>query len=369
MNISIYQPAQLGILNLNNRIVMAPMTRSRAIYANTPNALMARYYAQRASAGLVIVEGTAPSPNGLGYARMPGLFNEAQAEAWRPITRAVHERGGKVLLQLMHAGRVAHAANLPPGAQVLGPGAERAPGDVHTDALGPQPATEPKAMTEADIRQAIAEFAHSAVLAIGAGFDGVELHAGGGYLLDAFFNASINQRTDAYGGNPAARNRFILDVVQAVAGAIGASRTGIRFTPHCGANGAADFPGMDEQYVQLAGRLSSFGLLYLHLANYESMGLPPLPASLRTAMREAFGGPLVLAGGFGPAEAQRAVEEGEADFIAVGRPFLANPDLVQRWQSGAALNAPDFASFYSAGPQGYVDYPTLAEQAAALEQA
>lgn len=369
MNISMYQSARLGDLNLNNRIIMAPMTRSRAISANTPNSLMVEYYAQRASAGLVIVEGTSPSPNGLGYARMPALYNAVHADAWRDVARAVHAKGSKIVLQLMHAGRVAHAANLPPGAQVLGPGAEPAPGEIHTDALGMQPATAPRAMSEADIRQAIDEFAHAATLAIEAGFDGVELHAGGGYLLESFFNASINRRDDAYGGSPAARNRFILEVVGAVTAAIGASRTGIRFMPHCGANGATNFAGMDEQYVELARQLSSSGLMYLHLVNYESMGMPPLPASLRDAMRDAFRGPLVLAGGFDATQAQRALAQGEADFIAVGRPFLANPDLVQRWQTGAALNAPDFATFYSPGPQGYVDYPTLADQDSALEQA
>ncbi|WP_223538715.1 alkene reductase [Pseudomonas sp. BF-R-12] len=362
MTLSLHHPAQLGELYLKNRIIMAPMTRSRATEANTPNALMAEYYSQRAFAGLIIVEGTSPSPNGLGYARMPALFNGAHVQDWKQVTAAVHAKGGKIVLQLMHAGRVAHVANLPLGAEVLGPGAERAPGDIHTDAHGMQATSTPRAMSATDIQMAVAEFARAASLAIEAGFDGVELHAGGGYLLDSFFNATINQRNDAYGGSTSARNRFILEVVQAVVAAIGAARVGIRFMPHSGANGAFNYAEMDAQYVELCRQLSSFGLMYLHLVNFESMGLPPLPVSLRDAMRDAFKGPLVLAGGFDQANAAGALERGEAEFLAFGRPFLANPDLVNRLQAGAHLNSADFATFYSRGSQGYTDYPTLAEQ-------
>lgn len=369
MTLSLHQPARLGELSLKNRIIMAPMTRSRATEANTPNALMAEYYSQRAAAGLIIAEGTSPSPNGLGYTRMPALFNGAHVQGWKQVTSAVHAKGGKIVLQLMHAGRMAHVANLPIGAEVLGPGAEHAPGDIHTDAHGMQVPSTPRAMSVSDIQVAIAEFARAASLAIEAGFDGVELHAGGGYLLDAFFNATINQRTDAYGASSSARNRFILEVVQAVVAAIGAARVGIRFMPHSGANGAFNFAEMDAQYVELARQLSNFGLMYLHLVNFESMGLPPLPVRLRDAMRNAFKGPLVLAGGFDQASAVSALERGDADFLAFGRPFLANPDLVNRLQAGAPLNSADFATFYSHGSQGYTDYPTLAEQDAEEVQA
>ena len=362
MSTLLFQPTRLGTLALKNRIVMAPMTRSRASDANTPNALMAEYYAQRASAGLIIAEGTSPSPNGLGYVRMPGLFNEAQAAGWRGVTEAVHANGGKILLQLMHSGRVGHAANLPHGAELLGPGADTAPGEIHTDAHGMQPPGRPRMMSVADIHHAIEEFKHSAKLAIDAGFDGVELHAGGGYLLESFFNAQINRRADAYGGSNAGRNRFILEVVQGVADTIGAGRVGIRFMPHSGANGAGAYEGMDQQFIELARGLSGLGLMYLHLVSFESMGLPALPASLRKAMQAAFHGPLMLGGGFELSSAERALADADADLISFGRPILANPDFARRLEAGAGLNAVDYDTFYTPGTQGYTDYPTM-EQA------
>lgn len=357
MNPSLFEPAQLGHLTLKNRIVMAPMTRSRATGANTANALMARYYAQRAGAGLIIAEGTSPSPNGLGYARMPGLYTADHVAGWKQVTDAVHAEGGKIVVQLMHAGRVGHQVNLPENAELLSPGAHPAPGEIHTDAHGMQAPGMPRAMGDADIAAAVAEFARSAALAMEAGFDGVELHGGGGYLIESFFNAHINQRTDAYGGGSEARNRFVLEVVDAVAGAIGASRLGIRFTPHCAANGALPFDGMDAQFAALARQLSDRGLMYLHLADYAAMGLPALPASLREAMRAAFDGPLLFAGGFDSTGAQRALATGDADFISFGRPFIANPDLVARLQAGAELNSPDFSTLYTPGERGYTDYP------------
>lgn len=362
MNRSLFEPATLGPLQLKNRVVMAPMTRSRAIEANMPNELMAEYYAQRSTAGLIIAEGTSPSPNGLGYARMPGMFASAHAAAWLKVTQAVHARGGKIVLQLMHSGRVGHAANLPVGAELIGPGNASAPGEIHTDAHGMRPPGEPRMLGESEVESVVEEFKHSATLAMEAGFDGVELHAGGGYLLEAFFNANINRRNDAYGGSAAARNRLIVEVAKAVTEAAGAGRVGIRFMPHSGANGASAFEGMDEQYVALAGQLSGLGLMYMHLVNFESMGLPALPAALRDAMQRAFKGPVMLGGGFGRTEAEQALMHGHADFISFGRPVLANPDFVQRLQSGAELNAIDFSTFYTPGPQGYTDYPTM-EQA------
>lgn len=215
------EPLATPPLQLANRAVMAPMTRSRAVVAHTPNALMAGYYGQRATAGLIIAEGTSPSPNGLGYPRIPGLFNEAQVRGWKAVTDAVHARGGKIFVQLMHTGRVTQAANLPAGAEVLGPTADVCPGEMYTDSQGMQPHSTPRAMTASDSTHAVEEYTKSAQLAIEAGFDGVELHAANGYLIEQFLNANVNLRTDAYGGSIEGRNRFALEVARATAAAIG----------------------------------------------------------------------------------------------------------------------------------------------------
>ena len=228
----LFQALDTPSLQLANRIVMAPMTRSRAVDANTPNALMAEYYGQRATAGLVITEGTSPSPNGLGYARIPGLFNEAHVRGWKPVVDAVHAKGGKLFVQLMHTGRVSHAANLPAGAEVLAPTADVCPGEMYTDSQGMQPHTAPRAMSTTDIDRAVDEFATSARLAVEAGFDGIELHAANGYLIEQFLNANVNRRTDGYGAGIEGRNRFALEIARATADAIGAHRVGIRLSPY-----------------------------------------------------------------------------------------------------------------------------------------
>jgi N-ethylmaleimide reductase len=356
----LFEPFASATLTLANRTVMAPMTRSRAVEANNPNALMAEYYAQRAGAGLIITEGTSPSPNGLGYARIPGLFNAAQVQGWKLVTDAVHARGSKIYLQLMHTGRVSHQANLPAGAQVVGPMDAVCPGQMYTDAQGMQPHTAPRAMSEADIAQAVAEYAHSAKLAIEAGFDGVELHAANGYLIEQFLNANVNQRSDAYGGSPEARNRFALEVARATSAAIGAQRVGIRLSPHGVFNGTGAFPDVDAQYLSLVQQLSGLGLAYLHLLDHSAMGAPPVPAALKAQLRAAFKGPFILAGGFDRTSAEAALQAGQADLIAFARAFLANPDLVARMQTEAPLNAPDMATFYTPGAKGYTDYPALA---------
>jgi N-ethylmaleimide reductase len=356
----LFEPFQARALQLANRAVMAPMTRSRAVEANTPNALMAEYYAQRASAGLVITEGTSPSPNGLGYARIPGLFNADQVRGWRLTTDAVHARGGKIVVQLMHTGRVTQAANLPAGAETLGPMAEVCPGQMYTDSQGMQPHSTPRAMTQADIDRTVAEYAQSARLAIEAGFDGIELHAANGYLIEQFLNANVNQRTDAYGAGIAGRNRFALEVARAAAQAIGADRVGIRLSPHGVFNGTGAFPEVEAQFLALVRELSALGLLYLHVLDHSAMGAPPVPAELKRELRRSFDGPFIFAGGFDGASAERALAEGQADCIAFARSFLANPDLVQRMRANAPLNAPDMATFYTPGPKGYTDYPALA---------
>lgn len=355
----LFQPIATPSLQLANRAVMGPMTRSRAVEANTPNALMAEYYGQRATAGLIITEGTSPSPNGLGYPRIPGLFNEAQVRGWKMVTDAVHARGGKIFVQLMHTGRVANVANLPAGAEVVGPTADVCPGEMYTDALGLQPHSTPRAMTAADIANAVEEHARSAQLAIEAGFDGVELHAANGYLIEQFLNANVNQRTDAYGAGIEGRNRFALEVARATAAAIGAHRVGVRLSPYGVFNSTGSFPEVDAQYLALTQELSQFGLQYVHLLDHSAMGAPPVPAELKFRLRAAFKGLFILAGGFDRAGAAAALKAGHADLIAFARSFLANPDLVERMRADAALNALDMATFYTPGPKGYTDYPAL----------
>lgn len=358
----LFDSVQVRALTLRNRTVMAPMTRSRAVEANTPNALMAEYYAQRASAGLIITEGTSPSANGLGYARIPGLFNAAQVAGWKLVTDAVHAQGGKIVIQFMHTGRVTHVANLPAGAEVVGPVNGACPGEMYVDALGMQPHTPARAMTEADIAHAVAEYAEAARLAIEAGFDGVELHAANGYLIEQFLNANVNTRTDGYGGSTAGRNRFALEVARATVAAIGAERVGIRLSPYGVFNGTGAFADVDAQYLALVQELSTLGLMYLHVLDHSAMGAPAVPAALKAALRAAFQGPYILAGGFDTASAEQALVDGQADLIAFGRPFISNPDLVARMQAGAPLTAPDFGSFYTPGAKGYTDYPALGAQ-------
>ena len=324
----LFDSVQVRALTLRNRTVMAPMTRSRAVEANTPNALMAEYYAQRASAGLIITEGTSPSANGLGYARIPGLFNAAQVAGWKLVTDAVHAQGGKIVIQFMHTGRVTHAANLPAGGEVVGPVDGACPGQMYVDALGMQDHTPARAMTEADIAHAVAEYAQAARLAIEAGFDGVELHAANGYLIEQFLNANVNTRTDGYGGSTAGRNRFALEVARATVAAIGAERVGIRLSPYGVFNGTGAFADVDAQYLALVQELSTLGLMYLHVLDHSAMGAPAVPAELKVALRAAFQGPYILAGGFDTASAEQALVDGQADLIAFGRPFISNPDLV-----------------------------------------
>ena len=357
----LFDPYSTGALQLANRLVMAPMTRSRASTTHIPNALMATYYRQRATAGLIITEGTSPSLNGLGYPRIPGLYDSAQMEAWKPVTEAVHADGGKIFVQLMHCGRVAHTDNLPAGAEVLGPGTAVCPGEMYTDALGMQAHSAPRAMTEADIVNAVAEHAGSAKLAIEAGFDGVELHGANGYLIEQFLNPLINHRNDGYGGSIECRNRFALEVARATVAAIGAERVGIRLSPFGAFNGTGKFPEVRAQYLALVKSLSGVGLLYIHLVDHSTMGAPPVPAEFKRELRAEFGGVFILSGGFDRIRAEHALLENNADLIAFGRPFLANPDLVARLRDYAPLNAADTETFYTAGAKGYTDYPRLAQ--------
>jgi N-ethylmaleimide reductase len=347
-------------LHLANRIVMAPMTRSRATPEHTPDALMARYYGQRAAAGLIITEGTSPSPNGLGYPRIPGLYDAAQVEAWKATTAAVRGQGGKTFVQLMHCGRVAHVANLPEGAEVLGPGSVVCPGEMFTDALGMQPHSPPRAMNEADIVHVVEEYVTSAKLALDAGFDGMELHAANGYLIEQFLNPLVNLRTDDYGGSIEGRNRLAIEIARATVAAIGRDRVGIRLSPYGVFNGTGKFPEVEAQYLALTEALSSLGLLYIHLVDHSSMGAPPVPDEFKLKLRSGFDGLFILSGGFDHASAEQALLDKRGDLIAFGRSFLANPDLVARMRKDAPLNAPDMDTFYVPGAKGYTDYPALA---------
>jgi N-ethylmaleimide reductase len=354
----LFSKTVLGLLTLQNHLVMAPMTRNRAT-DNIPNALMVEYYAQRAAAGLIITEGTSPSPNGLGYPRIPGIFSTAQVEAWKRITDAVHARGAKMFLQFMHCGRIAHPLNLPAGACVLAPSAVAAAGEIYTDAEGMKPHPVPQAMTEADIKTTIEEFVQAARNAVTAGFDGIELHSANGYLLEQFIRPNTNQRTDGYGGTIEKRARFVLEVAEAVIGAIGKDKVGIRLSPFGVFNDMPLYDTIEADYTYLAQQLNTLGLVYIHLVDHSSMGAPPVPDVMKATFRKLFKGALILSGGYDAVRAESDLNAGKCDLIAVGRPFLANPDLVTRWRTGEAVNAPDMATFYTPGPKGYTDYPAL----------
>jgi len=352
-------PYQLGDIQLSNRVVMSPMTRSRAI-GNVPNELMAAYYGSRATAGLIISEGISPSPNGLGYARIPGLYSEAQVAGWKKVTAAVHKNGGKIFAQLMHTGRIAHPLNLPEGAEVVGASpivAANSP--MYTDQQGMQPLPAPKEIT--DVQALIAEFVHSSKSAIEAGFDGIELHSANGYLLEQFLNPASNQRTDAYGGSPENRNRLVLEVAAAVAAAIGKGKTGIRISPFGVFNEMISDEHTEQQYTQLAAGLKAIGIAYIHVVDHASLGAPAVPQSVKDAIRVAFGSTIILSGGYDAARAEADLEEGKGELVAFGRPYLANPDLVYRITKGAELAQPDMSLAYTPGEKGYTDYPTLLE--------
>jgi N-ethylmaleimide reductase len=348
---------KLGGVELNNRIVMAPMTRSRAVENNTPNELMAKYYGQRASAGLIVTEGVSPSPNGLGYARIPGLFNEAQVAGWQLVTNAVHAKGAKIFVQLMHTGRVSHQDNLPTRAQVVGPSPEVCPGEMWVDKTSSmQPHTAPHVLSEAEIKNVVQEYANAAKLAIQAGFDGIELHAANGYLMEQFLNPNVNKRTDGYGANIAGRNRFVLEVADACVKAIGSTKVGIRISPQGVFNSTGDFPELEPQFLALSRDLSKLGLVYLHLVDHSAMGAPAVSAELKKKIRQAFAGTYIAVGGFTAQTAETVLESKEADLIAFGRPFISNPDLVEKLKTGAALTDPDMSTFYTPGEKGYTDY-------------
>ncbi|MDC7707025.1 alkene reductase [Vogesella indigofera] len=355
MSSTLFTPTELGRLTLKNRIVMAPLTRSRAP-GNLPNELMAHYYRLRAEAGLIITEGTSPSPNGLGYARIPGLFNAEQVQGWRRVTDGVHQAGGKIFVQLMHTGRVSHPANMPAGASVLAPSPIAVPGEMWTDSDGMQPHPVPREMSEADIAHSIAEYAASAELAIAAGFDGVELHAANGYLIDQFLNTAANQRTDRWGGSVENRIRFAVEVARATVAVIGAGRVGMRISPYGVFNAQVPDAEMDDVYLRLIDELNALGLLYIHVVDHSAMGAPEVSPELKARLRAAFNGQYILSSGYDVARAEADLDAQRGDLVAFGRPFISNPDLVAKLKSGQELVAPDFATFYTPGEKGYTDY-------------
>ena len=355
MTQTLFTPTMLGKLQLKNRIVMAPMTRSRAT-GNVPNQMMEKYYALRADAGLIITEGTSPSPNGLGYARIPGLFSDAQVQGWKRVNDAVHAKGGKIFVQLMHTGRVSHPANMAADARILAPSAVALAGDMWTDSSGMQPYPEPNAMNEDDIAAVIAEYAQSAKRAVEAGFDGVELHAANGYLIDQFLNTVTNKRNDQWGGSVENRIRFAVAVAKAAAAAIGAEKIGMRISPYGVFNGTAADAKMDALYLRLVEELNPIGLAYIHVVDHSSMGAPEVSAELKQKIRANFKGKYILSGGYEAARANADLDAQKGDLVAFGRPFISNPDLVNKLQSGAPLTLPDMATFYTPGEKGYNDY-------------
>jgi N-ethylmaleimide reductase len=354
MSTPLFSPFSLGPTPLANRIVMAPMTRSRAV-GNLANDLMVQYYGLRASAGLIITEGISPSPDGLGYARIPGLFSQSQADSWRPVTDAVHRAGGRIFAQLMHTGRVSHPANMPAGARVLAPSALASPGEMWTDSQAMQPHPVPTAMSDADIEQAIGEFAAAARLAIQAGLDGVELHGANGYLIDQFLNTASNRRTDAWGGSIENRARFAVRVAQATAQAIGADRVGIRISPYGVFNGMAADAQTDALYLHLVKELNRLGLVYIHVVDHSSMGAPAVSPELKRQLRETFKGRYILSGGYDAQRAHADLSANRGDLVAFGRPFIGNPDLVERLGNGSTLASADPSTFYSPGAKGYTE--------------
>lgn len=340
---------------------MAPMTRSRATPDNIPVELMADYYRQRASAGLIITEGTSPSPNGLGYSSIPGIFNKEQVEGWKKITDAVHEEGGKIFVQLMHTGRIGHTLNLPEGAEILAPSAIVAAGQMYTVKGGMLDHPVPRALTTEEVKSTISEYVDAAKKAIEAGFDGVELHGANGYLIEQFINPGTNTRKDEYGGTIENRSHFLLEIVEQTIQAIGKEKVGVRFSPYGAFNDMPAYSEVNETYIYLAEKLNELEIRYIHVLDHSSGNNSPEINNMKNLIRSRFQNILIFCGGFDKEKAENELKKGIADLIAFGVPFLANPDLVKRMESGAPLNQPNFDTLYTPGERGYTDYPFLSQ--------
>ncbi|MEZ5501281.1 MAG: alkene reductase [Halioglobus sp.] len=348
----LFTPLTLGALELRNRVVMAPMTRSRAGADGVPTALMARYYSQRAGAGLIISEGIAPSADGLGYCRTPGLYNREQVDAWREVTRAVHGEGGRMVAQIMHVGRVANALNKPAGSQTVAPSAIRARGEIYTDQQGMQPFDAPRALTREDIAGVIADYRRATENALEAGFDGVELHCTSGYLPAQFLSSGTNARTDDYGGSPEKRTRFALELLQAMAAVDGAGRVGLRICPDNPFNDLQD-DDPQETFGHFLREAGALDLAYLHVIRFPRGRVDNIALG-----RRYFGDRLIGNESYTFDEAQGAIAAGELCAVSFGRHFIANPDLVDRWRQGLELATFDLATLYTPGAEGYTSYPS-----------
>jgi N-ethylmaleimide reductase len=373
MSSPLFEPFTLGASRLRNRMVMAPLTRSRAGQpGNVPTGLNALYYRQRASAGLIVAEGTQISQQGQGYAFTPGIHSEAQMAGWRRVTDAVHGEGGLVFLQLWHVGRVSHPALQPGGALPVAPSAIAPTGNAFiTNERGePEfvPFVTPRALAVEEMPEVVAQYVEAAQNARAAGFDGVEIHAANGYLLDQFLNSCSNRRDDAYGGSVENRARLLMEVTAAVAGAFGPDRVGVRLSPLGTFNDMGD-DDPEGLFPAVAERLSEFGLAYLHLVdstyvagNADREAPEPRAAEILRLIRARYRGTLLVCGGYDRARAEAALAEGRADLVAFGRPFIANPDLPRRLLEDAPVAVPDPATYYGGGAHGYVDYPTLDQE-------
>jgi N-ethylmaleimide reductase len=355
----LFSPVHLGAYLLANRIVMAPLTRSRANADGTATALMAEYYAQRASAGLIVSEGTNISVQARGYASTPGIYTNSQIEAWQPVTQAVHLKGSRLFAQLWHVGRISHPSLQPDQALPVAPSALRPNAQAYTS-TGYQACVTPRALETAEILQIIEQYVQAACNALAAGFDGVEIHAANGYLIEQFLRDSGNRRTDAYGGSVARRARFLLDVVAGVVDACGADRVGIRLSPLSPVNDLGLDSDPQSTYGYVIERLNDFGLAYLHMIEGVTQGAREVPAGFDLqVLRRRFAGPYIANNGYDLALALQARRANRADLISFGRAYIANPDLVERLRAGAPLNVADRATFFGGGAHGYTDYPFM----------
>ena len=350
---SIWQPVKIGKMNLKHRLGLAPMTRSRAKADGTPSDLAAEYYAQRASLGLLIAEGTQPSDDGQGYTTTPGIYTDAHVKGWKKVTDAVHKAGGHLYIQIMHAGRISHPYNTPHHRQPVAPSAISAVQPMYTP-TGMQNTPEPRALTHAEVKQTVKDFAYAAKRAIEAGADGVEIHGANGYLIEQFIAPNANTRTDEYGGSIENRARFAIEVAKAVADEIGADRTGIRLSPLNTAGGLVQGPEAPALYRYLVAELSKLNLAYLHILH---TGDENLLSDIRKAWKHPL---LVNRPNATPENLDKDVKSGLADLVPVGKMALANPDLVERLKANAPLNDANPATFFSPGATGYIDYPARA---------
>ncbi len=355
---NIFEPFTLGNINLKNKIVMAPLTRSRAI-DNIPNELMATYYQQRATAGLIITEGTSPSPNGLGYPRIPGAYSDSQIEGWKNVASAVHANGGKIFVQLMHTGRITAKANMPEKSITLAPSAIQAAGEMYSDQEGLVAHEIPKAMSLQDIKSTQDEFVLASKRLINeANIDGIELHAANGYLLNQFINPKSNQREDDYGGSIKNRSRFVLEVAEKVANEIGGDKVGIRLSPYGAFNDMqSDYEALENTFVYLSQQLSKLNLTYIHVVDQRvAFGAPDFTTDIKKSIKENFKGTIISGGDVDSIKKGEAIIESGLDLIYVGRPFISNPNFVEKLQNKIELISPDADTFYTPGAQGYTDY-------------